>query len=47
MLHKYNMSGECKKYISLLGDSVYEEKLGNEIEFTNLLPKQMREFVLQ
>lgn len=38
---KYNLKGDSRRFLNLLGDSVYTEKLGPELEFANLLPNEM------
>jgi len=41
MQRKYNITGGAKKYLNLLGDSVYTESLEKELKFTKLLPTNM------
>lgn len=43
---KYNLTGNAKKYLTLLGDSIYSEELSKEIDFTNTLPSFMSDCVL-
>lgn len=45
--NKYNIKGEPKKILNMLGDSVYTEYLDNELSFTRLLPNQMSDIVLK
>lgn len=40
------MKGNSKRYLSLLGDSVYTEDLDKELTFARLLPEQMSNTVL-
>ena len=44
---KYNIKGDSKRFLNLLGDSVYIEKLQPELEFTKLLPSEMADCVLK
>jgi hypothetical protein len=43
---KYGLVGNAKRYLALLGDSVYTENLKDEIEFTSRLPHFMKDCVL-
>lgn len=43
---KQFLKGDTKRFINLLGDSAYSEKLGEEIKFTQRLPKYMCDKVL-
>ena len=44
---KYGINGDSRRYLNLLGDSVYTERTENELSFVSLLPKQMCESVLK
>jgi len=44
---KYSIRGEPKRFLNLLGDSVYTEGLEDEINFARLLPNQMSDKLLK
>lgn len=46
MLLKYNIKGGAKKFLNMLGESVYTEHLEKELNFTKLLPNNMASTVI-